>query len=781
MPNARKKARGEGFSSLPSAARGAPSAESPAGLQLSPSALTVLQKRYLAKNSEGRVMETPEEMFQRVAQNLSLAERKYSRHADIKAVEQEFYKAMASLEFLPNSPTIMNAGRELQQLSACFVLPIEDSIEAIFDAVKHTALIHKSGGGTGFSFSRLRPAGDVVGSTGGVASGPVSFAKIFDATTEQIKQGGTRRGANMGILSVNHPDILDFIRSKQNGASLQNFNISVAANEEFMRAVEKGEDYDIINPRTRKPERKLNARKVFNLIAELAWQTGDPGLVFLDRINRDNPTPALGEIESTNPCGEQPLLPFESCNLGSVNLAKMLRQEGNTYAIDWDKLAKTVRTAVRLLDNVIEMNKYPVHQIEEMTKKTRKIGLGVMGFADMLILLGIPYDSEEALAIGERIMAFISEKSNEASAMLAQERGAFPAWEDSIYNRPGGMKYRNATRTTIAPTGTLSIIADCSSGIEPLFALSYVRNVLDNNRLIEVNPYFEEVARREGFYSKELMEALAEKGSVRDIAGVPEWIKRIFVSAHDISPEWHIRMQAAFQRHTDNAVSKTVNFPHRATVEDVAKVYMLAYKEGCKGITIFRDGSKDKQVLSTGLTEKLKETDARTGTSLVPRERPQLIQGVTERIRTGHGNMYITINFDESGRPFEVFSTLGKAGGCDSAQLEAISRLISLALRSGIPTEQIIEQLRGITCCPSWDRGVQVKSAPDAVAIALSHALQQWKELPRLEKAFAAQLGLLVEDNGNGKRPLPCPECSGQLIYQEGCFVCRACGYNKCG
>jgi len=524
-------------------------------INLTENALRVLERRYLQKDKQGEVIETPEDMFRRVAQATASAELTYNPQADVKAWEEEFYQLMANLEFLPNSPTLMNAGRELGQLSACFVLPVEDSMDSIFNAVKYTALIHKSGGGTGFSFSRLRPEKDRVGSTGGVASGPVSFMRAFDIATDVIKQGGMRRGANMAILSVDHPDIMKFIVAKDDPTAFTNFNLSVAVTTEFMEAVKAGTDYNLINPHTKAAAGKLNAKEVFDTIVDMAWKTGDPGIVFIDRINQDNPTPQLGSIESTNPCGEQPLLPYESCNLGSINLAKMLQTTNGTTEIDYPKLAETVKVTVRFLDNIIDINKFPLPEIEEMTKKSRKIGLGVMGFADMLIQLGIPYNSEEALQVATNIMLFINEETRKASAELAEERGVFPAFKGSIYDCPDGPRVRNASGTTIAPTGTLSIIAGCSSGIEPLFALSYTRNILDGAQLVEVNPYVEEVARKEGFYSEELMQQLAAGAKLHDIDGIPDRIKRLFVTAHEITPEWHVRMQAAFQNSTDNAVS----------------------------------------------------------------------------------------------------------------------------------------------------------------------------------------------------------------------------------
>ena len=778
-------------------------AESP---ELTENAKVVLERRYLSKDREGNILEDVDGMFRRVAKDLSLADFEYgATEEERQATEDEFYHAMRRLEVLPNSPTLMNAGRELQQLSACFVLPVDDALDSIFDRVKQTALIHKSGGGTGFSFSRLRPSGDVVGSTGGIASGPVSFIRAFDTATDVVKQGGTRRGANMGILNVDHPDVLAFIESKKDGKNLNNFNISVAVTTEFMERLRANEDYDLVNPRTGEVTGQLNARHVFDQIAQMAWQTGDPGLIFLDLINRDNPNPQLGKIESTNPCGEQPLLPYESCNLASVNLARMVRysQEGEgTVEIHWERLARVVKTTVHMLDNVIDRNDYPIPEIEEMSKKTRRIGLGVMGFSDLLIQLGTGYDSEEGVDLAEEVMRRVREETHKASRELTEVRGNFPAWDGSIYStqeQPTAM--RNSAPTTIAPTGTISIIAGASSGIEPLFALSYVRNVMDNTRLVEANPYFEAVAKEEGIYSRELMEELAQKGSLSRLDSefeIPQWIKDVFRTSHDISPEWHVRMQAAFQKYTDNSVSKTINFPHEATVEDVATAYTLAHELGCKGITVYRDGSKAGQVLSTGetgtevdsttdLAAILAEALEASGPYQAPRERPQAITGVTERVRTGHGNMYVTINFDEQKNPFEVFGNLGKAGGCDSAQLEAISRLVSLALRSRIDPRVVIEQLRGITCCPAWDEGILVRSGPDAVALALERHVSSDEDVTPNYPSNGVQMKMLggsnpgANGNGNGYHAIQkCPDCNGPVVFQEGCIKCVSCGWNKC-
>jgi ribonucleoside-diphosphate reductase alpha chain len=738
------------------------------GIELSDNALRVLERRYLLKDGEGRVIETPQELFRRVAKHIASAELLYDPNIDISLQEEAFYQLMANLEFLPNSPTLMNAGRELGQLSACFVIPIDDSMESIFDAVKYTAIIHKSGGGTGFSFSRLRPEKDRVGSTGGIASGPISFMRAFDAATDVIKQGGMRRGANMAILNVDHPDILKFIDAKEDPEALTNFNLSVAVTDDFMEAVKKNADYKLVNPRTGELTGKLNAAEVFDKMVNMAWRTGDPGIVFIDQINRYNPTPKLGKIESTNPCGEQPLLPFESCNLGSINLSKMVTHKDGEPCIDYDKLSQTVKLAVRFLDDVIDVNQFPLPEITERTKTTRKIGLGVMGFADMLIQLGIPYDSEQGLAEAEEIARFISEESDKASVELAKERDIFPAFEGSIYDVPDGPRFRNASRTTVAPTGSLSIIANCSSGIEPVFALSYVRHILEGEEFIEVNPYFEEAAKSDGFYSSEMMLALAEGDKLRDMPSVPEEVKRLFATAHDIAPEWHVRMQAAFQRYTDSAVSKTVNFPYEATPEEMAKVYMLAYQEGLKGITVYRDRSRESQVLTIGKKEERAEG------KLAPRKRPKVTRGVTERVSTGCGYIYVTVNFDDRGI-CEVFSTLGKAGGCAAAQLEAISRLISLDLRSGMDLDSVVKQLRGIRC-PSiaWEQGHAVMSCADAIASVLEKYIREGTvsnpELPQSKnpemlKSWAGQ----------------CPDCGGPLIYQEGCNICLNCGFTKCG
>jgi ribonucleoside-diphosphate reductase alpha chain len=1184
--------------------------------ELSPNAMKVLEKRYLKKDDLGNCLERPEDLFRRVANNIAQADANYgAKDSGISKTEEEFFEMMARLEFLPNSPTLMNAGRDLQQLSACFVLPIEDSMESIFETIKDTALIHKSGGGTGFSFSRLRAKNSPVRSTGGISSGPVSFMKVFNAATQAVKQGGTRRGANMGILRVDHPDILEFISCKESDKEITNFNISVAITEDFMKKAVAGEDYDLIDPKTKRSVQKLNAKKVFETIIQMAWKNGEPGIIFIDRINRDNPTPKVGQIESTNPCvtggtfvstefglmkirdiaerfptggmailtddrvlemayggeiisgslktevktgtslstiaaawktgfketvklitrsgyelvatpdhrimtiggwrqvkdlkpgvdrillqygegrfnpngrlpfdvkneytgengrtyklnlpqkwtkqlgqllgymigdgwlrdgdkdcrvgltfsaedkevltyikyiannfygstikeverengvyhlsyhsryfvdffrklgvrswqadekevpeliftateeavigfiqglftadgtvrdnpksnsswialtskskillqqvqllllnlgirssifdrsrkpreelfsynsksgeirsyssdgvlfelgvfgegrekfksligfldakkntksngvrfsrfynmayedevrsvenvgiemvydltepfthsmitngivahqcGEQPLLPYESCNLGSVNLSKMVTED---RAIDWDKLSDSIEKAVHFLDNVIDMNSYPIKKIEDMTKSNRKIGLGVMGFADMLLMLGIRYDSEEAIELAEKIMKFVLDESRMASERLAAKRGAFANFNASALNTAGAKPLRNATLTTIAPTGTLSIIANSSSGIEPVFAITYIRNIMDNTKLIEVHPYFQKVAEERGFYTPELMSLIAQKGTIRGISEIPEDVQSLFVTAHDIEPIWHIRMQAAFQKYTNNAVSKTVNLPSDATMEDAKTIYMLAYKSGCKGVTIYRDKSREEQVLNKPSAPEAEQKGSKASShatakaKISPRPRPQVITGTTIKIATGCGNLYITINEDDQGQPFEVFMHMGKAGGCAMSQLEAIGRLLSLALRSGIELHSIVEQLRGIRCpSPSWEKGGRIFSCSDAIARAIEHRAQEMKHrkahaAPKTEtKDNAPQTETLTQtDSSSGTTKTGtakkagnivgvCPDCGGALWHIEGCMVCKSCGYSKCG
>lgn len=745
--------------------------------EISPNSAIVLQKRYLRK--EGHKEETPKDLFIRVAKNIAEAEVKFNPNADIYATAELFYNEMVSLRFLPNSPTLMNAGHTLQQLSACFVLPVDDSLEAIFESVKHTALIHKSGGGTGFSFSRLRPKDDSVKTTKGVSSGPVSFMSVFDAATETIKQGGMRRGANMGILRVDHPDIMDFVYAKEDKTKLTNFNLSVGITEAFMKGVKDNKDFDLINPHTKEKTSSLNAKKVFDEMVRLAWAGGDPGIIFLDRINNANPTPLEGEMESTNPCGEQPLLPYESCNLGSINLAKFVKND----EIDWKSLENTIKIAVRFLDNVIEMNNYPIPQIDKMTKRNRKIGLGIMGWADMLVMLGIAYDSEEAVTLAEKVMKFIQDNAREASSKLAEERGSFPAFEGSIFPKLGYKSMRNATVTTIAPTGTISIIANASSGIEPYFALAYYRHVMDDNKLPEVNPLFVERAKKDNFYSDKLMSELADNGNTHGLDQVPDKWKKVFVTSHEIKPIWHVKMQAAFQKYTDNAVSKTINFEKEATIKDIEDAYMLAYDLGCKGITVYRDGSRDDQVLNIGKIDENKNIES--DNKHEPKERPAVLIGKTMEMQTGCGKMYVTINQDQEGKVFEVFTSIGKAGGCAQSQCEAIGRLMSLNLRSGVKPEFIVRQLKGISCHMKYGFGdKQVLSCADAVGKALEIAINSPIEFKVLRQdAITVDSILEKMDKKMTKGTVAngaCPECGGPIEHVEGCNVCHSCGYSHC-
>jgi ribonucleoside-diphosphate reductase alpha chain len=786
----------------------------PRRVDLTANARLVLERRYLVKDESGRVTETPEELFRRVAANVAEAERLYAPPGESDAAvalwQERFYHLMTSLRFLPNSPTLGNAGRPLQQLSACFVLPVEDSLSGIFETLRETALIHQSGGGTGFAFSRLRPAGDRVAATGGVASGPVSFMRVFDAATEAIKQGGMRRGANMAILDVRHPDIEAFITVKADMVTLTNFNTSVAVDAAFMEAVRRDAQYELVNPRNGAVVGRKRARAIFDLIVASAWQNGDPGLVFLDRINADNPTPALGRIEATNPCGEQPLLPYESCNLGSLNLTSFLRRRGGGsgrdagFELDWESLAETVPAAVRFLDDVIDMNAYPVPEIERMTKLTRKVGLGLMGWADVLFRLRIPYGSEEALALAERLMSFVQERADAASSELASERGVFPAWEDSVYGPRGSdRRLRNATRTTIAPTGTLSIIAGCSGGIEPAFALAFTRHhYLDPSRpgkaveLTEVDAAFEAAAKEAGFYSKELVDYLAAGGSLSARDDVPEWAKAVFVTAHEVSPEWHVRTQAAFQRHTDNAVSKTINFASTATPADVARAYLLAYEEGCKGITIYRDGSRAGQVLSHATARGPEQAEAAevegagvvaVEAGLYRRHMPPERRSITHKFRVGEQEGFITVGLFEDGSPGEIFVTISKEGSTIRGLMDSVAMLTSYSLQYGVSLKTLVDKFRGVHFEPAG-----FTDNPDLPqASSLVDYIFRWLELKFLVKPGAgAQPGRRRRGRrspaAGGDAPaigtgLLCPECGSQLYFAEGCLVCRACGYTKCG
>ncbi|MBU0729427.1 MAG: vitamin B12-dependent ribonucleotide reductase [Proteobacteria bacterium] len=729
-------------------------------------AITVLERRYLKKDEHGKVVEKPIDMLWRVALTVASADAKHKPDCSIEEQAREFYDMMAVFDFLPNSPTLMNAGRELGQLSACFVLPIEDSMPSIFEAVKQTALIHQSGGGTGFSFSKIRPKNDLVHSTKGISSGPLSFMNVFDCATETIKQGGTRRGANMAMLRVDHPDIMDFIKVKSDLKVLQNFNLSVAITDNFMAAVEADGEYDLINPRNNQVVKRQNALKVFRQIVKQSWISGEPGIVFIDKMNAQNPTPLVGEIESTNPCGEQPLLPHESCNLGSINLANMV-SDGE---IDFKRLGSTVKKAVHFLDNVVDINKYPLPEIALKTRQNRKIGLGVMGFADLLLQLNLQYSSAKACRTAEEVMEFIDRTAFEASVELAEQRGSFPNFPDSIYGMKNpDMPVRNATRTTIAPTGTISLLAGCSSGVEPLFAVAFVRRVMDNDELFEVNPIFEKVAKEHNFYSRELLKQIIDNGSIQNLDEIPKKIRKTFETAHDITPDAHINIQAAFQKYTNNAVSKTINFPSSATIEDVENSFLMAYKLNCKGVTIYRDGCRENQVLSTGKTEN-KTAEIEEKKKRVKRDRPRTLTGRTFQMTTGCGPMYVTINEDENKNMFELFNMVGKSGGCASSQCEAIGRLVSLAWRSGLAPEPIVRQLVGISCHKPVGFGRnKVTSCADAIAQAIR---------------------LHLEKNNNGHKDASldsgsmsygaCPECGGVVEHEGGCHVCHACGYSEC-
>ena len=749
-------------------------------MELSKTAEVVLQKRYLLKDEEGNVIETPEQMLRRVANAIAKAEENYGN--EVKKYAKLFYDMMDKQLFMPNSPTLMNAGTELSQLSACFVIPVEDSIDGIFKALWDMAKVQKSGGGTGFSFSRLRPKGDIVKSTMGVASGPISFMKIFDAATEQIKQGGKRRGANMGVLNVHHPDIEEFITAKWEEGVLRNFNISVAVTDKFFEALKKDEEYDLINPRTGKVVKRVPARKIFNLIVEGAWRNGEPGMVFIDEINRHNPTPHVGKIEATNPCGEQPLLPYESCNLGSINVSKFIKNG----EIDWEWLKEIVWLCVRFLDDVIDMNKYPLKEIEKNTKANRKIGLGVMGWADLLFKLKIPYDSDEAIKLAEKLMSFIQSESHKASQALAEERGVFPNWKGSVWEKRG-IKMRNATTTTIAPTGTISIIANCSSGIEPIYALAFKRmNILDGEEFFEINPIFEDALKQLNLYNDEMLERIAESGSIQEIHEIPEEIRRIFKCALDIDAEWHVRMQAAFQKYTDNAVSKTINMPNSATRKDVEKAFMLAYELKCKGLTVYRDGSREEQVLKVKKKEeKEKRWPKKPIGYIEPRPRPKITAGRTIETRTGCGALYVTINEDEYGIA-EVFVQLGKSGGCAASQTEAIGRLLSIALRSWVNPEALIRQLKGIRC-PSigFDEGEIITSCADGVAKVLEKYLKGEYKKTKVDlqgiKPLTEFTGEVKEEHKTKLIGGVCPECGNILEYGEGCMTCKMCGFTKCG
>lgn len=786
-------------------------------------AMRVLKERYFLKDDQGTIIETTEEMCWRVAWELARAEVKFGKsRAEIIEYAREYYDLMGKRWFLPNSPTLMNAGKNNGlQYSACYVIPVPDSLEGIFDGVKYQGLIHQSGGGTGFSFSRLRPKGSRVKSTMGVASGPVSFMRIYNEATQQVKQGGMRRGANMGILRVDHPDIMEFIHSKDDGVGISNFNISVTITDVFMDALARDGEYELIEPHTKQVVGTLKAREVWDEIAKSAWKTGDPGLIFIDRINSSpaNPVRLPGwEVESTNPCGEQPLYPFDACNLGSIFLGYFIKTENGKRSVDWEKLREVTHTSVRMLDSVIEMNPFPLPQIAETVHNVRRIGLGIGGWADMLVELGIPYDSEEAMLLAEEIMKVINTEGHAASQQLARERGAFPLWKNSVYatDKP----IRNGTVTTIAPTGTIGILANASGGCEPLFAIAYQHIVKSENRTLTfVNPAFERVAKERGFYSEELMKKVGEHGVIRDIEEIPADVRAVFGTAHEIDPTWHIKTQAAFQKYTDNAVSKTINLRHDVTVDDVKRAYMEAWETGCKGITVFRDGSKSEQVLNLGTQKDAKKAEVAPVPvpaiePQVVKPRPVKVEGATYKINTPLGNAFVTVNHDGMGNPFEVFVTIGKAGSEVAAMAEALGRLISTTLRFGnhMPAKErareIMEQMQGIGGSRSVGFGPnKVRSLPDAVAKAIgmhfgligtdpASSFSDQSSGSAVAPATATQTSLVTEEaKGNGhvanghaqldllasKKKDLCPSCGeAAFAFEEGCKKCYACGYSEC-
>ena len=790
---------------------------------ISDNARVVLDKRYLQKNNAGDIIEDPERMFRRVAKALAEPEFKYEKTPDeVAAIEESFFQMMASLEYLPNSPTMMNAGTGAGTLSACFVLPLTDSMEGIMGAAHDAAMVQKFGGGTGFALSELRPTGAGIATTHGRACGPIQVLRHLSSVSTLVTQGGKRDGANMAVMDVHHPDILEFIECKQVEGEIHNFNISVGASDEFMQAVKDNATYAL--RALRDPSdldsgmvevERLQARDVFSKIVYGAWRNGEPGMIFLDEVNRNSPVLHLGRITATNPCGEQPLLPNESCNLGSIDVAKFLESdEAGMTDLNWDRLGETVRTATRMLDNVIDANKYAVEDIETMTQSTRKLGLGLMGFADMLVQLGIPYDTEEAVELGRKLMAFIRDNADQESLAMAEERGAFPAWHDSEAAKRGDKPYRNACRLTVAPTGTISMIANASSGIEPIFALAFRKqNILEGKTLFYVDKNFERISKERGFYSEDLLEFLSDGGSLQERDDVPADIKRLFHVASDISPRDHVMMQAAFQEATDAGISKTVNFPNEATVEDVEDAYLLAWETACKGITVYRAGSREKEVLTAGTTDSAKSDDASTFETqgipqyITPAERPAMLNGITRRVRTGRGNLFVTVNMSNDNRPFEEFATHGKAGGNDAAMAEAVSRMASLSLRSGIDPVDVSEQLRGITDVPAWDEGEMIRSVPDAIASVLDRINNEATAMPTQEQLGEAE----SSQSGMFNRPSPveiglptaqavpmmgqeqkvavpvgamtgelCPECSSTVAHVEGCLKCFSCGYSKC-
>ena len=746
----------------------------------------ILKRRYLWKDKNGKVIETKEQMFRRVANTIAAVEKQYGATDDtIKAIADGFYEFMAKGIFLPNSPTLMNAGREKGMLSACFVLPIEDSIDGIFDTVKNTALIQKAGGGTGFSFDRLRPTGDIVTSSGGTTSGPISFWKVIAEATNAIQQGAFRRGANMGMINLDHPDILKFIHAKQDLTAFSNFNISVKITDSFMaELIEKADSVHIVtNPRTKRkyaiprfidinsytiddlvPQKQARdncytVKELWDMTVNNAHATGEPGVCFIDRINEANPTPHLGQIEACNPCGEQPLLPYEACNLGSINISKFVLPDGSD--IDWPALHDVVEDVVGFLDNVIDANYFPVPEIEKITLGNRKIGLGIMGFADTLVRMGIRYDSEESVDFAEQLSHFIQKYAHGTSQQLAEIRGAFPNWKGSIWDAKHHQPMRNAAVTTIAPTGSISIIADCNGGIEPIYSLVSKRRALDGQEFIQLHPVIERLGTKQGWLSDKVRDQLANGIPPKDIPEIPSQVSYTLVTAHEITPQWHIRIQAAFQKHTDNAVSKTVNLPSNATIDDVDKVLRLAYELNCKGTTVYKDACRNNQVISAAYKKRTPDPK-----KITPRPRPRKTKGETTKYTMGCGKLYVSVNKDDQGL-CEVFANLGKAGGCQ-AQSEATCRAVSAALRSGVDPGILVEQLKGIRCLSTITRrkeqsDIDVLSCPDAIARAIEEALSN--NHMSIEKVTSRK----------------CPYCSQPLKYESGCDICKNCGYSNCG
>lgn len=774
--------------------------------ELSENAQKVLQARYLKKDENGTPYETPEEMFRRVADCVGSAEVKNPRLSPEQReyVTEEFYQLLVSGIFMPNSPTLMNAGREMGMLSACFVLPIEDSVDGIFTSIKNTALIQKAGGGTGFSFSSLRPNGDYIRSSGGTTSGPLSFLKVFSEATNAIQQGAFRRGANMGVMNITHPDIADFITVKEDLSQLANYNLSVGVSDAYMETLKSnpGAKHVVVNPRTgeksylpkkNKPEQCWTVGELMDLMTTKAWDSGEPGIIFLDRINRDNPTPNIGKIEATNPCGEQPLLPYEACNLGSLDVSKFVDEEERS--INYELLSKAVHVSVRFLDNVIDVNRYPIPEIEKMCYGNRKIGLGVMGFADLLYKMEIPYDSEEALSIGEGVMRCIQKESHKASEVLAEEKGEFSNWEGSTWDTKYNVKMRNACTTTVAPTGTISIIADCSCGIEPLFSLAFYRNILGGEKLVEVNKIFKKRLEDEGLYSDKIMEEIIAKGSVKDIKGIPERIKAVFKTAHDIAPDWHIRMQSSFQKHCDSSISKTINFSHDSTADAMKEIFKMAYEHKLKGVTVYRDGCRDNQPMSLDNAKDAKKDTSKAETLVMgkPVSVPEIMACLRIRQHTPFGNMHVKICVEpKTGIEREVFAQLGKGGDIANSDLEAICRMLSLFLRCNGSLEMALDQLEGIgssLSIPTKDG--RVMSLADGLAKAIGKYYKVKKECG-LQAVFLGEVDVDEFLSKKGKQKssklghkynrfkVKCPECTGTLIFEEGCVLCHGCGYTKC-